>query len=151
LLLANYGLLNWLSFSNAKLSERAALYSENVNNLNELTTLLNDKEARVSALGWESGLNKSVLIDQVAAMLPPEITLTNISVDPVDRVSSRAQRTPAFCSRKMQVTGNSQQIIPVNEWIARIKTRNWVKSVQMDSYIFDSEPNTGRFLITITY
>jgi Tfp pilus assembly protein PilN len=151
LLLANYGMFSWLSSANTKLSDQAVLYSENANSVNEMAEQVKEKEERVSAFGWESGVSKSALIDQVASLLPPEITLTDISVDPVDQATSRAQRSPMFFKRKLQITGTSQQIIPVNEWIARIKTKRWVKNVQMDSYTFDSELNTGKFLITISY
>jgi Tfp pilus assembly protein PilN len=53
--------------------------------------------------------------------------------------------------QKIEVKGISPQIIPVNEWIARIKTRRWVKGVQLESYTYNNELNTGQFILTITY
>jgi len=151
LLLANYIVLSALNSSNSALSEQASLYAQNTNSLQELQEQVKKKEAQLKGLGWDSGINKSSLIDQIASLLPPEINLSEIAVNPVDQASSRTERSLVFFNRKIQLIGNSQQIIPVNEWIARIKTKKWVKNVQMDSYRFDSELNTGRFLITIDY
>jgi hypothetical protein len=47
------------------------------------------------------------------------------------------------------VTGKSERIIPVNEWIARVKTQKWVKNVQLDSYTFSNELNTGQFTVLL--
>jgi Tfp pilus assembly protein PilN len=112
---------------------------------------LKQKEKLLRDLGWENGINKSALVDQLASLLPEEVTWNNISVDPIDAVSSRTQKSLIFFDRQIRVTGTSEKIIPVNEWIARVKTKPWVKNVQMDSYTFNSELNTGQFTVIINY
>jgi len=151
LLLGNYITLSSLTSSNSSLNEQASLSTQNTNTLQALNEQVKKKEAELKALGWDGGINKSSLIDQISALLPQEINLAEIAVNPVDHASSRTQKSFVFANRKIQVIGNSQQIISVNEWIARIKTKKWVKNIQMDSYTFDSELNTGRFLVTIDY
>jgi len=102
-------------------------------------------------MGWEDNIDKSGLIDQLASLLPAEITWREATVDPLDLTASRNQKTMAFYTRKIRITGNSEKIIPVNEWIARIKTIKWVKNVQLDSYTFNNELSTGQFTILIDY
>jgi Tfp pilus assembly protein PilN len=109
------------------------------------------KEQKLKALGWDGGINKAILIDQLAASLPQEITWKAIEVNPVDVSGSRIQRLVMFKDGQIKVTGLSQQIIPVNEWMARVKILKWVKSVQLENFGLNQELNTGQFTINITY
>lgn len=96
-------------------------------------------------------MNKSAMLDQLASLLPDGITWTEAAIDPVDQAATRVQKSVAFFSRRIRITGNSEKIIPVNEWMARIKTKSWVKNVQLDSYALNSELNTGQFVVLIDY
>jgi len=151
LLLANFIALSWLNSSNTALTNQASLYAQSTSTLQQLNEQVQKKEGLLHTLGWEDGINKSALIDQICSLLPEEIKLTEIAVDPVDQAGSRAEKSMVFRSRKIKITGVSDKIIPVNEWIARVKTRAWVKNVGLESYTYDNELNTGRFLVTINY
>jgi len=151
LLLVNFFVFSSLNSSNGKLTEQVSRSAQNSDDLQQINVLVRQKDSLTKVLGWEGGINKAGLIDQVASMLPTEITWKEAWVDPVDQAASRNQKTVLFSTRKIRITGNSERIIPVNEWIARIKTKNWVKNVQLDSYAFSSEQNTGIFTIVIDY
>jgi hypothetical protein len=151
LLLINFFLFSYLNSANAKLTEQVSRSAQTSNNIQEINAQITQKETLLKTLGWESGVNKSALIDQVASLLPPAITWKEAAIDPVDLSTSRAQKEITFTNRKIRILGNSEKIIPVNEWIARIKSRPWVKNVQLESYTFNSEVNTGQFIITIDY
>jgi hypothetical protein len=49
------------------------------------------------------------------------------------------------------MAGSSARIIEVNEWIARIKTKKWVKNVQLENYNYNNELSTGKFNIIVDY
>jgi len=151
LLLINYALLSWLNASNTQLATRVNTTAQSTSDIDELNKEIKQKDSIVRVLGWEGGINKSGLIDQVALMLPSELTWREVAFDPVDIASSRAQKSTAFYKRQMRITGSSEKIIPVNEWIARVKTKRWVKNIQLESYTYNSELNTGQFTITISY
>ncbi|MBS1520711.1 MAG: hypothetical protein JST50_06940 [Bacteroidetes bacterium] len=151
LLLLNYVTLSWFNSSNAVLSEQVGKYAETTSNEQEVSDKIKQKQTLLHALGWDGGINKSILIDQVASLMPPEITLQAISVNPVDVADSRVQKMVVYDDKKIIITGNSEKIIPVNEWIARIKTKSWVKNIQLENFAFDNELNTGRFIIAINY
>ena len=151
LLLLNFILFSWLNSSNNTLTEQVSRYTQNTSNQQEINEQVKNKEARLKSLGWDSGINKSVLIDQIASLLPPEIILKEISVNPVDLAVSRIQKSIEFYNRKIWITGTSEKIIPVNEWIARIKIKSWVKNIQLENFAFNSELNTGQFTIIIDY
>lgn len=151
LLLLNFILLSWLNSSNASLSDQVGKYAETTSNEQEISERIKEKESLLQTLGWDGGINKSVLIDQVCSLLPQELTLREITVNPIDVASSRVRKIVVFYNKKIIITGNSEKIIPVNEWIARIKTKTWVKNIQLENFIYNSELNTGQFIISINY
>lgn len=151
LLLVNFVLFSWLNSANAKLTEQVSRSAQSSSDVQQVGDQVQQKEALLKTLGWEDNVNKSVLIDQVASLLPQEITWQEAAVDPVDIVQSRSQKEIVFSIRTIRITGSCERIIPVNEWIARIKTKAWVKNAQLDSYTFNQELNTGKFTLLISY
>ena len=151
LLLINFAVFSWLNSANNSLGEAVSRTAQNSGDIDKMNQQVQQKENLLKTLGWEDGINKSTLVDQAASLLPPDIQFKEIAIDPVDIAASRQQKQTVFYVRKIRMTGTSEKIIPVNEWIARLKTRPWVKNVQMDSYTFNSEQNTGQFTVTIAY
>lgn len=151
LLLINFGLFSWLNTSDTALSQRVSLSAQSTSDIQKINQDIAEKQALLDTLGWEGETAKSTLIDQLASLLPPQLTISEIAVDPQDVHASRSQRAIAFEQKTIRVTGTSENIIPVNEWIARIKTRPWLKNIRLDNYAYNSELNTGQFTILIHY
>lgn len=151
LLLTNFGLFSWLQSSNEALTGQVSRYNQNTTNLQDINGQISNKENKLKTLGWDGGINKSSLIDQIAALLPEEISWKEVALNPIDINNTRLQKTLTFYTNRILVTGTSEKIIPVNEWIARIKAKKWVKNIQLESYTYNNELNTGQFSITIDY
>lgn len=151
LLLINFLLFSWLNGANAGLTEQVSRFAQSSEDMQKVNEQVQQKQTLLKTLGWEGVINKSALIDQVAALLPPEVTWGEAAVDPVDQSGSRAQKFIVFADRRLRITGDAGKIIPVNEWIARVKTKPWVKNIQLESYTFNNELNTGQFVISIDY
>jgi len=151
LLLINFVLFSWLGSSNSELSAQVSRTAQSTTDIQGISDIIKQKEGLLHILGWEEGINKSALVDQVAAMLPRELSWKEVAIDPIDLNNTRAQKSLTFYNRIIRIIGNSEKIIPVNEWIARVKTKKWVKNIQLDSYAYNSELNTGQFTITINY
>jgi Tfp pilus assembly protein PilN len=151
LLLINFLVFSSLDTANARLTEQVSRSAQSTTDVEQLKQQAGQKEALLNTLGWEGNIDKSVLIDQLASLLPGEIIWKEVALNPVDLAASNIQKTIVFYSRKIRIVGTSEKIIPVNEWMARIRTRKWVKNVQLDNYTFNSELNTGQFSIIIDY
>lgn len=151
LLLVNFLLFSWLNTSNTRLSKQVSRYAQSTTDIQQVSEQIKQNETLLKTLGWEGNINKSVLIDQLAALLPPDVAWKEAAVDPIDISASRVRKSVVFYNRRIRITGTSAKIIPVNEWIARIKTRPWIKNVQLDNYTFNTELNTGQFNIVIDY
>lgn len=151
LLLINFIAFSWLTATNDELSEQLSVSAKSVNDMEGITEEIKTKEALLKTLGWDDGLNKAALIDQLASLLPDDIRLLEMGLNPIDGAATRTQRSISFYDRTIRLVGSSQSILPVNEWMARIKTLQWVKTTQMESYVFNSELGSGQFTITLTY
>jgi hypothetical protein len=151
LLLINFFLFSWLTSANNKLTDQASVSDQSTNDIQGISEQVNDKEALLKTLGWDGGINKSLLVDQLASLLPAKISWREITINPTDQSTGRAQKLLQFMDGKIRVVGNADRIIPVNEWIARVKTKKWVKNIQLDSYTYNNELNTGQFTVIIDY
>ncbi len=151
LLLINFVVFSGLKQSNDQLTARVSRTVQSSVDFQSVNEEVTQKETLLDLLGWDGGVNKIALIDQVASLMPREITLDEMTVNPVDVAKSRVQKILSFSNRQIEIRGFAQNIIPVNEWIARIKTKAWVKDIQLANYTFNNEKNTGEFLITIKY
>ncbi|QEM09149.1 hypothetical protein DEO27_003655 [Mucilaginibacter rubeus] len=151
LLLANFIWFSELNTENARLAEEVSTSARTSTDIEALADKIRQNESLLTELGWDGGINKSVLIDQVAALMPGELTLKQIDINPVDAAAEHDFASLKFQERKMLIRGESAQIIPVNEWAARLKSKKWVKSVELESYNFNNELSTGLFTLTLTY
>jgi len=151
LLLANFILFSWLNAANVRLNQQVSRFAQNTSTVQDINDQIKKKEGLLQILGWDGGINKSALIDQLAVLMPGEVTWKEVTINPVDLNSSRVQKLPIFYNRRIRITGTSDKIIPVNEWMARIKIKAWVKNIQLESYAYNNEVNSGQFTITIDY
>jgi len=150
-LLVNFGVLTHLNSLNTQLASQLTSSSQNEDEIDQLNNKVKSGQKLLDDLGWDGGINKTALLDQAAALLPQQITLHEISINPVDQAANRVRKTITFSKRIMRITGESQNILPVNEWIARLKTKKWLRNIQLESYKYQQEKNTGEFIILINY
>lgn len=151
LLLVNFVVFSWLNSENIQLNEKVSLSANSSSDMQALTDKIKEKETLLNDLGWDGGINKATLVDQLAALLPGEITMKEIAINPVDDLGNRNRQELKFIDHRIRMAGSSARIIEVNEWIARIKTKKWVKNVQLENYNYNNELSTGKFNIIVDY
>ncbi|AMR33707.1 hypothetical protein A0256_20860 [Mucilaginibacter sp. PAMC 26640] len=150
-LFINFFVFFSLNEANEQLAVQVGRTTQNSTDAENINDAISQKEMLLKELGWGQLTNKTILIDQLAQLLPPEVSWESASIDPPDALALKTQRTVRFTSMRMVVTGKSASIIPVNEWVARAKSRHWVKNIQLDAYLFDNDAQTGKFTVTIDY
>lgn len=151
LLLINFFLLSELNKRNTALTEKMLQTTKSTSELEMLTKRIARNETMIKSLGWDGGINKSILISQLARLSPGEITWSKVELNPIDVQRSNLQKSISFADHKILVSGISDRIIPVNEWIARVKTKSWVKNIQLENYNFNAEEKVGSFKVSIDY
>jgi len=151
LLLVNFLLFSSLSAENMQLAGQLSSTAQTSSDAESLNETIAQKELLLKNLGWEGGIRKSTYIAALAQSLPHEITWTQVSVNPVDIAATKIEKTTQFDDHRIRITGLSQNIIPVNEWVARVKINTWVKSIRLENYAYNNELETGQFTVLIDY
>jgi Tfp pilus assembly protein PilN len=151
LLALNTAIFSWLFTENDRLSAQLSRSSRDTEGIREIEKNVTQDETLLKELGWDGGINKSILIDKIAALLPGGITWKEVYINPVDLQKSRQDKVVRFIDRRVSISGNAAAVLDVNEWIARIKTIAWVKNARLESYTYNNELNTGQFKILLDY
>jgi hypothetical protein len=151
LLLINFALFTWLGAANDILNARLSTTIKTSNDLKINTDQIREKENILQTLGWDGDINKSKLVNDMTSIMPADMVLTGITIDPVDRSESQDIKSITFINKRIRVVGYAEKILSVNEWIARIETRQWAKGVRLDNYMYNNEMNTGVFTLNIDY
>jgi hypothetical protein len=151
LLLLNFVALTWLNSANTQIAEQVSRSAQSASDMEVIDSQVKNKEALLQTLGWDGGIHKSKLADQLGSLLPEGVSWKELAFNPVDPTASQLQKQLTFSNRRIRITGNSAKIVPVNEWIARVKAQHWVKNIQLDSYTYNTELNTGEFIVLVDY
>ncbi|MES2063496.1 MAG: hypothetical protein V4456_16325 [Bacteroidota bacterium] len=136
---------------NNELEARVSTTAQNTADMSSIDNEVKEKEALLKKFGWDKGADKAIFIDRIASILPDELTLDEINVNPVDPAASRKEKSLQFKDGSIWVNGHSASILPVNEWVARIKILPWVKSCAVQNFSVNREKNTGQFTVIITF
>jgi hypothetical protein len=151
LLLLNFALFSWLGTANDTLNRQLSKTIKTSNDLKTNTDQIKVKEGILQNMGWDGDKNKSLLVNDMTAVMPADLTLTEITINPADKAESQNSKSMAFINKRIRVVGYAEKILSVNEWIARIKTRPWAKNARLDNYMYNNEINNGVFTLNIDY
>ena len=151
LLMLNFFIFFSLNSSNQELAQKVSRSAQNSSQTENINDAIKQNELLLKDLGWDGVPNKTIFIDQLAQLLPANVSWESVSIDPPDAAALKTQRAMRFTQRHITIAGSSANILPVNEWIARAKLRPWVKNIRMESYLFDNEEGTGKFTVSIDY
>ena len=151
LLLLNFAAFLFLDAENKRLEIQLSSSANATQNIEGLNAGVRVKEDILRNLGWDGHRNKSVIIDQIASLLPKGVIWENVTVNPLDLSASRNQKTLKYHDRMISVTGSAKQIIGLNEWVARMRQMPLVKKANLESYVFNPEMQTGQFIVKIEF
>lgn len=151
LLLINFVWFTWLGAANDKLNTQLSRTIKTSNDLKTNTDQIKVKERVLQTLGWDGDVNKSLLVNDMTLVMPADIVLTELTINPADRSESQNVKSMAFINKRIRIVGYAEKILSVNEWVARIKTQSWAKNARLDNYVYNNELNTGIFTLNIDY
>lgn len=151
LLLANFIIFSTYRAENESLYTRVNLQSSSAENLQMLEKKTVQQQERLKVLGWHRGLPYSWLADQVSSDVPAAVELTELSVSPLKQAERNAERKEIYQFGKISVKGLTGDPIAVNEWIYKLKSRAWVKEVQMQRFSPAEEEGIQEFEMSLKY
>ena len=149
LLFVNYLVYDSLKSSNSDLQAQFNLQSESFKKSEVLKTELNAKKALKEKLGVNGVTKISYYLDRIAATVPPQIELTEMTVNPVEK-KIKPEKEIEYEVSHIVIAGKCKKSIYYNEWKQKLAKMDWVSNISVVNYI-DADDEVGEFVLKLSY
>ena len=151
LILSNFLYFSYISSAVQDLSGELQVHKNNLNRLESLKAEVESKKAFLKETGWLQSSKTSYYADQLALSLPQSTKFNELIVYPeyIDVKNNRDKTLKTFESDKILINGVSRNSKIFNEWLAKIKTWQWVKTVNLLSYSQHKVGSKADFSVSI--
>lgn len=117
----------------------------------EITQLLESyqkKKNLIEQAGIFDNKHMSVYADKIAASIPDEILLRELYFNPEEGETEEDSLTN-FTENQLIIKGNCSKSSLVNEWINILKSQSFVKTVNLETFIYNSEGHLPNFVLKV--
>lgn len=121
--------------------------------LEELTALKERAESERNLLKVISGdevflsAPRSIIVDQLCAILPHDITLNEVTVGTKDQKATQTERKPVYNSTALLVQGHTTNLQALHHWIKEVNMMPFVATVSLQAYRYDAREDQGIFSV----
>ncbi|WP_149915207.1 hypothetical protein [Sphingobacterium cavernae] len=122
---------------NQQLSNSISTQNISEKQLEELIKQTRDQEQKLKQLGWNGGISKAWLLDQLGISLndSPAITLTNIAINPSQEKRVGHQIDTEIDNRNtIRLSGFVYSLESLNSWIRKLNQTKWIETVRITKY-----------------
>lgn len=151
LLMINFLTLSTYNASNEELMSRAGKQSYIFENRTKLEKDVKEKELLVKKLGWNKGYKYSFLCDQIGSTLPKKVTLDELQINALSSNKTGLLKDTPLELGTMKISGYTNNVYAINEWIHDLKQKNWVKEIKLEKYATDDQLQAQVFTILLKY
>lgn len=151
LLLVNSFLFSHYYQENQALEGKVSTQQSTVKDLGKLEDRIKENEQLLAELGWNGGVSKAWLLDQIAYTIRQyaQITLTHIQINPQ---SKGLGNTVIPQADQILIKGNSPTLEMLNLWLRELKNNPWITKVSIEEYGNKQQDDTlDAFTIKINY
>jgi len=146
LLLASFLVLSHYNQENATLSERAGHLSATVDQSDVLKKEISLQRNRLNKMGWNGGYNYAFLLNELGSSKPKLLNLTQVQFGEEKEDALRDQQ-----GNLIKVSGETNDLTAVNNWIFMLKEKKWVRNVKLLRYQQDMDSEHYLFNLIIDY
>ena len=118
---------------------------------NQITTLLESyqqKKNLIEQAGIFDNKKMSVYADKIAASLPNDILLRELYFNPEEGDTEEDSLTN-FTENQLIIKGNCSKSLLLNDWINILKSQSFVKTVNLETFIYNSEGHLPNFVLKV--
>jgi len=151
LLMINFLVLSAYNSGNEELMSKAGKQSYIFENRAKLEKDMKEKELLVKQLGWNKGYKYAFLCDQIGASLPKDVILDELQINPLKGNGIGLIKNTPMELGSMKIKGHTGSVYAINEWIYKLKQKNWVKDVQLEKFTADDQREVQVFTILLKY
>ncbi len=151
LLLINTFLFSHYYQANQALEGKVNTQQSTVKDLDKLESGIKENENLLAELGWNGGVSKAWLLDQIGYTIRhyTQITLSQIQINPQTK---GVGNTIIQQADQLIVKGNSPTLEMLNLWLRELKNNPWIAKVSIEEYGNKQQDDTlDAFTIKITY
>ncbi|WP_410221216.1 PilN domain-containing protein [Pedobacter sp.] len=146
LLLISFASLTHFNQQNEKLLQQVGAQTASADQLALLKTNVGKNEQLLKELNWNGGYNYGWLLNEIGQSKPGQLTLNEIHINDFKTETEKQDKTP-----QIKITGVTNNLTAVNNWIFLLKEKKWVKTAKLTSYQEDPEKEQYLFNFLITY
>lgn len=124
------------------------LYESKNTQITQLLDSYQKKKSLIEQAGIFDNKKLSVYADKIAASLPNEIVLRELYFNP-EIGETEEDSLMDFQQNQLIIKGNCNKSLLLNEWVNVLKSQNFIKSVNLENFIFNSEGHLPNFVLKL--
>jgi Tfp pilus assembly protein PilN len=133
---------------NSTMEVELNLYESKNAQITQLLESYQKKKNLIEQAGIFDNKKMSVYADKIAASIPNEILLRELYFNPEEGETVEDSLTN-FKENQLIIKGNCSKSSVVNEWINILKSQSFVKTVNLETFIYNSEGHLPNFVLKV--
>jgi hypothetical protein len=124
------------------------LYESKNAQITQLLESYQKKKTLIEQAGIFENKKIALFADKIAGSLPNEIVLRELNFNPeIEEIETDS--LIGFKKNQLIIKGNCDKSFILNEWINVLKSQSFIKSVNLENFIFNSEAHVPNFTLEI--
>lgn len=124
------------------------MYESKNSQITQLLENYQKKKSLIEQTGIFENKKLSVYADKIASSLPNDILLRDLYFNPQTE-ETEEDSLVSFNNNELIIKGNCTKSLLLNEWVNVLKSQSYVKSVNLESFIFNSEGRLPNFILKV--
>ena len=146
LLLLSFILFSYYSSENSRLLRVVGSQTASVDRSEQLKQHISENEYLMKQLGWNGGYNYGYLLNELGSSAPNRLVLQSTLMNDYKTDEEKKNMVP-----NIRITGTTDNLAAVNNWIFILKEKPWVKTVKLVQYQQEAESELYQFNLLLTY
>lgn len=133
---------------NSALEVELNLYESKNSQITKLLEEYQKKKSLIEQAGVFEHKKISVYADKIAASLPQDIVLREMYFNPEDG-ETQQDSLADFRQNELIIKGNCSKSLLLNDWVNVLKSQSFVRSVNLENYVFSSDGHLPNFVLKL--
>ena len=149
LLLINFFLFTHYQTEAQMLAFRKTRSGLEVKKFQEIESGIGRKTSLITSAGWTGGYPQAWLTGQLMVGKPVAIGISALSINPLKIQNLTSNREEIYETGKIRISGTCDKAATLNNWLVKIRAKDWVKDCSIIGYELDKQSGKGQFTIDI--
>ncbi|MBB5649144.1 PilN domain-containing protein [Pedobacter cryoconitis] len=146
LLLISFLMFSYYNSENSRLVREVGNQTASADHSELLQRHIAENEYLMKRLGWNGGYNYGYLVNELGSSAPNRLVLKSILMNDYKTDEEKRNMEP-----NIRITGTTDNLAAVNNWIFILKEKPWVKTVKLVQYQQEAESDLYQYNLLLTY